>query len=305
MTRDEIHVSDLMRSDAYARQSDDRLKDEDNAAWVMKLPGQIRDDWLTTLEWGRVADRLIENAVFGDDDARTAGALALADFSTAWKALRAGEAPATSQFGDLMQRLEERWSREGLTEAALHRWDMHLDALWRYRHPDGVILCADDLPLALQEMSGTFFQACPYQPDGLGDAVGALGALDQFFNNLRDLREDTLGGICYLPPDLLALFGIDRSELGAVMERADPRMEKLFGHLLSTVVPELRLQAAPLFSASGLHESWVEMLHSVSVRHSRIEYTARLCRFNAAAFSETYWLLVAQDLAQTPLTRRR
>jgi phytoene synthase len=296
MSVDGEHVSDLMRSGAFDGQTDDRLKDEDNVAWVMGLPDRVRDDWLSTLEWGRVADRLVESAVLGPAGQRETGLEAFSAFSAAWARLRRGTVPMTSQFGDLFVRLEERWRREGLAEPGLLQWDRHLDALWHYRRPDEVILTMADYARSLHDLSGTFFQACPYQPAGLAEAVSALGALDQFFNNLRDLHEDTARGITYLPPDLLDRFGIGVTELPTLVERVDHRLERLFGYLLSTIVAELRLQAAPLFSASGLHESWHAMLHSVTTRHSRIEYAARQCRFDAVAFTTRYWPLAAADL---------
>ena len=284
--------SDVMRSGAFDGQTDDRLKDEDNVAWVMGLPDRARDDWLITLEWGRVADRLVEGVVLDD-----ASEIALADFSGAWATLRRGSVPERSQFVDLFVRLDERWRREGLGEPELRRWDRHLEALWHYRRPDDVIATIDDLRRALHELSGTFFQACPFQPPGLAEAVSALGALDQFFNNLRDLHEDTVRGIIYLPPDVLDRFEIAPAELPALVGSVDRRLEHLFAYLLSTLVAELRRQAAPLFAAPDLHESWHAMLHSVATRHSRIEYAARKCRFDAAAFTAVYWPMAEADPA--------
>ena len=294
-----MKVYDVMQSGEFDGETDDRLKDEDNVTFVMRMPDAVRDDWLTTLQFGRVPDRLIENTIFGDESQRESGARELAEFRAGWAALRSGTPiEPESPFADLFTRLAERWQREQLTEGALRRWDRHLEALWYYRRPADVIRTVDDYRDALYELSGTFFQTCPYQPVGLADAVGALGALDQFFNNLRDLREDIARGITYLPPDLLHAFGIASDELPSLVDRYDSRFERLHAHLLATLVADFRRQAAPLFSATGLHESWVDMLHHVSVRHSRIEYMARTCRFNTAPFAIRYWALVVADLSR-------
>ncbi len=296
-------VSSLIHSADYTTQTDDRLKDEDNVAWVMKLSGAARTDWLTTLQWVRAPDRLLESQLFGHGESREAGAAGFETFMLDWQALRAGGVPGSTRFRALFLRLAERWRREGITEQMLDPWDGYLEALWRYRLPQ--LETADEYVAALYGLSGTFFQALPYQPPGLSSEVAALGALDQFFNNLRDLHEDTVRGICYYPADLLARFGLCREEMPDLLHRVDARLVGINEHLLATVVPRLRQDCARLLTTDGLHDSWREMLRSVRLRHSRVEYVAQLCRFNPADFGATYWQLVRDDLARALRGSRR
>jgi phytoene synthase len=261
----------------------------------MGQPAEIRDEWLTALEWIRLADRLVEAEVFGD--CTDTGGRPFTGFLADWRELRSGRLPERSAFRPLFERLRRRWIEEPVTDLQLQVWDLYLASLWKYRDPGAVIKTLDDYSDALHSLSGTFFQTFPFQPTGLESAVSALGALDQFYNNMRDLHEDTLRGLCYLPAELLVEFSIDPSELAAMVDREDRRLVRLHEHLLATLVPDLRRQAAPLLSAPDLHPSWVRMLANFLTRHSRIEYVARLCDYNATAFRARYWTLTQDDLA--------
>lgn len=289
-------VSELIHSSEHDDGSDDALKDEDNVGWVMSEPAHIRREWLTTLEWIRVADRLVEADVFGE---RGDPSCSFSTFMGDWRQLRSGRVPERSAFRSLFERLQQRWREEPVPEEALRVWDLYLESLWRYRDPGAVIKTLDDYTDALYRLSGTFFQTFPFQPPGLASAVSALGALDQFYNNLRDLHEDTSRGLCYLPAELLAEFSIEPIELVDLLDREDHRLVRLHEHLLATLVPELRRQAAPLFSGAALHPSWLRALPSFLTRHSRIEYVARLCGYNATAFRARYWALTQADLTAT------
>ncbi len=69
-------VSGLIHSADFSKLTDDRLKDEDNVAWVMGLPDTVRNEWLTTLQWVRAPDRLLESQLFdagGSGEARDTG----------------------------------------------------------------------------------------------------------------------------------------------------------------------------------------------------------------------------------------
>lgn len=52
--------SRLVGSSRYQAITDDALKDEDNAAWVMDLPPTVRDEWIQRIAWIRLIDRLAE-----------------------------------------------------------------------------------------------------------------------------------------------------------------------------------------------------------------------------------------------------
>lgn len=286
-------VSEVMHSSQYDRTSDDSLKDEDNVSWVMDLPEESRDRWLTSLQWIRATDRMVEA-----ESTRPTRSTAYGhhEFMADWRLLRAGRLPEASPLKPLFASLRRQWSEDALPESVLQRWDAYLDALWRYQNPQTVVRTFADYRRSLRDLGG-FFEAFPYQPAGLEAAVRALGTLDQFYNNLRDLAEDTRRGICTFPKALLNEFSLESAELREVVERHDPRVTGLFEHLLATLVAELRQEMAPLLRAGPtLHPSWVAMLAHFLTRYSRIEYVARLVGYKASEFSATYWALVQNDL---------
>lgn len=290
-------VAALIYSSEFSVRTDDKLKDEDNAGWLLTLPAPERADWLAVLQWIRLPDRLLERETLDGVDATTPAAYGYADFMQDWRSLRAGRLPLCSPFVELFASLSDRWRRENLAEDELRAWDSYLEALWRYRYPDAVIHTDADYEAALCRMSGPCFQALPGKPRGLHDAAGALGAIDQFFNNLRDFEEDTRRGICYFSSAQLQRFGLRRNELAGLVGSSDARLVALYECLLSKLVPTLQKRASKLLEAPGLSAAWRELRHQVGLRHSRIEYVARRCRFNALAFQQEYWPLVAQDLA--------
>jgi phytoene/squalene synthetase len=265
---------------------DDSLKDEDNAGWLMSLSLVVRREWLAVLAWMRTADRLCEAS-----DPR-----GFEQFMRDWRLLRQGVMPLQSPYRAVLEPIAMRIRRDGCTDEELARWDAYLVALAKYREPQRVIHSMTEYRIALREMSAGIFHALPYQPRGVScEAIAALGALDQFFNNLRDLAEDSRRGLCYLPPDLLSAFDLSRAEVIEGASRTDPRFQSLFEYLLATVVPEQLCIAAPLFSFRPLHPSWAQMLTQLRLRHARIEYVARNCSFNPAAISHEYWQSVRRD----------
>ena len=284
----------LRTSGSFHVHTNDHLKDVDNIGWVRRLDAGVRDDWLVTLEWIRTADRVVEATVSPDRLVRDQAVLAHRAFMAGWEAVRRGDEPPDGSFAPLMSKLAARWRRDGLAEDMLRHWDVYLDALWQDRSPAYVAETEDDYRAELLAL-GSLFQTLPHQPSGLEAAVGALGMLDQFFNNLRDLREDAGLGMCRFPLDVLARFGIQSDQFPKLIVSADARFASMVEHLLSTLVPELRLQADPLFRAAALHPSWVEMIRQVLARHGRVEAMARLCGFDAAAFEVAYWNLVRRD----------
>ena len=58
-------LASLVGSAHYGAVRDDSLKDEDNAAWVMELPGAERAEWVERIRWIRLVDRLAEKEQIG------------------------------------------------------------------------------------------------------------------------------------------------------------------------------------------------------------------------------------------------
>lgn len=284
-------VSGLIHSGDFYDETDDTEKDEDNGSWIMQLPPGPRDAWVTTLEWIRTPDRFLEHHLF--DDGAAAPGYGFSEFVDDWRRLGTGRHPEPSPCRDLFERLREQMAAGVLSEADLGAGDLYLDSLWRYRAPR--LSTIEDYRQALYGLSGSFFMAFPFKPPGLLAEIGVFGTLDQFFNNLRDLSEDLQRGICYYPAELLGMFDIERDEIFTLVERSDVRFVRMNEHLLTTLVPQLQREASSLFSAGGLHHSWTELLRNCLMRHSRIEYVARLARFNPSEFRRLYWPIVRRD----------
>src|SRR5690349_11677085 len=63
-------VASLFGSSEYRALSDDALKDEDNASWVLLLEDDVRDEWVRKIRWIRLVDRLAENEWFEPEEQR-------------------------------------------------------------------------------------------------------------------------------------------------------------------------------------------------------------------------------------------
>src|SRR3989344_7720219 len=204
-------ISDEILSTKFYDRTDDSLKDEDNVAWVMKLKEEEIKEWVTVLKWVRVADRLLERDMLQKQN--NENTYTFQNFLSDWRMLRTSQVvDKNSNFASLFLELKKRWERERLSEEELKVWDLYLDSIVKYVKPNTVIPDMKEYENALYGLSGTFFRAFPFAPTGYNREIGILGTLDQFYNNLRDLYEDTVRGICYLPESLLERFGIQRKE---------------------------------------------------------------------------------------------
>jgi hypothetical protein len=116
-----------------------------------------------------------------------------------------------------------------------------------------------------------------------------LGALDQLYNNVRDLAEDTARGLCFFPEDLLRRFSLRREEMALQITHPDYRFTAMMDDILTGFAGCLRRKAAQLTHAEDLHWSWKLLLRMTSERYARTETVFRECRYNAAAFNGRYW----------------
>src|SRR3989449_1356202 len=293
-------ISRRIHSSRFYTLLDDSLKDEDNVGWVMQLSSREIKDWITILQWVRVPDRLLERDRFEGES----GDYGYANFVEDWRKLRRDRSVSpSSPFAELFRQIRSRWQREKPTERELRVWDQYLDSLKRYVRPSVEIVGMKEYRRALFGLSGTFFQALPHAPKLYKAQVGMLGMLDQFFNNLRDLFEDTKRGICYYPLSLLEQFRISPDELSTLVTKPDRRFVALNQNLLSSFASGLQARIAPLLLANPIDRSWRLLLENTMIRHNRVEYVMRLSQFNAREFRATYWDHVRKDIRKQ--TRQR
>ena len=267
----------------------------------MRLPTVERDAWTTILEWVRVPDRLLERDRFE----RQSGSdgYTFKDFVSDWKNLRECRIVSpNSPFAGLFRRLGSYWDREKIMESRLKTWDLYLTSLEQYIRPRNEIAGLREYRKALYGLSGTFFQAFPYAPKEFMKEVGMFGTLDQFFNNLRDLYEDTLRGICYYPLSLLERFQIEPQDLLRLVHEPNQRFIRLNEFLLSSFASRLQTQIGPLLTANSVHPSWKICMEHTIHRYERIEYFLKLCHFNSRLFRIAYWEDVQNKLLKSEAT---
>lgn len=290
-----MSIAELVASSAYQAIADDSLKDEDNGAWVLNLEPSVKQLWIQRFYWLRWVDRLAEQ-----DKLIAQDGVQFQEFYQAWKRLKQGESlPHPCQF-DVLRQIDTQWFRSGqhpTNGLAIQAWDQYLDAIHRYHQPNLTIATLRDYEIMLEQLAGSCFQLMPFLSQTHWQAAGSFGVVDQFYNNLRDLLEDALQGVCYFPSDLLAHFGVQREavlDLSCVRHANYRRMMMFW---LNDYLPNLRRKAAPLVLAHNLHPTWIQMRDWFLHRYQRIEWVMRECDFDFVRFPEHYWALVRQDLS--------
>ena len=301
--RPRTEVSDLLGSSCYRALSDDALKDEDNAAWVLSLPPDAQGAWLPRIHWIRLVDRLAENELFEP------GVRRFARFLEAWRRLRdEGVVDPAGPFARELEGIRQTWlpgaagagppEAEAMARRCAAAWDAYLEALHDYHGPAVSLATLREHDEMLWRLSGRIFQLVPFLTASVWDAAGEFGRLDQFLNNLRDLQEDADSGVCYFPDDVLDASGVTRGEVLSGRCHHNPGYRRLMEFWLDERLPALRAQAAGFVEATGLHPS-LEIMRAWSIdRHARIERVMRAVDLDFRRFPERYWAEVRRDLAR-------
>ena len=294
-------VGALLGSSRFRALSDDALKDEDNAAWVLDLREDARGAWLSRIHWIRLVDRLAENERFEPERRR------FRRFLEGWRQLRAGgPVDVDGPFARELTSLRAAWLApdphepgappEGLAPRVVAAWDAYLEALEDYHAPEFRVRTLAEHDEMLFRLSGRIFQLVPFLTETHWDAAGEFGRLDQFFNNLRDLMEDAENGICYLPCDVLARFGVTREEMISGRCAASRAYQAMMSYWLDEHLPALRARASSFLTADDLHPSLVVMRDWSVRRHARIERVLRAEQLDFRRFPGHYWAEVRHDL---------
>ena len=256
-----------LASSAHAALGDDALKDFDNAAWVAELPQSIQPAWLQRIRAIRLADRLAENQQLE---------------------------PTSRRFDRFVP---DAFDGEG--PAVLAAWTRYLAALRAYHGADLRLPTLADHRAMLDRLSGSIFQLVPFLSPQQSEAIRGLGALDQFFNNLRDLAEDAAHGICYFPDDVLARAGLRREDVLGNGWRSSPGWPKLMRFWLDEYLPELERGTAAFVACEDLHPSVARLRSECRARYLRILNHFRRVGFDFRRFAEEYWREV-RARAETP-----
>jgi phytoene synthase len=199
----------------------------------------------------------------------------------------------------VLARIGTRWfgaSSTPIDRLSIWSWNRYLKAIERYHGHDLIVDTLEQYELMLKDLGGAYFQVLPFLSQPYWQPACYFGALDQFFNNLRDIQEDAQQGICYIPADILTQFGVTRQEIIQQTACQNSGYAKMMQFLLDSYLTELRQKASPLIMADDLHPSWT-ILRDWSVhRYDRIERVFRDCNFDYTRFPRLYWSEVQQDL---------
>ncbi|UBF28482.1 squalene/phytoene synthase family protein [Kovacikia minuta CCNUW1] len=287
-------ISDLIGSSQYQAVADDSLKDEDNAAWVMELESRVKEEWIERISWIRLVDRLAENELVDSSSSE------FRKFYTGWKELLTkGRIGSECTYRDVLISIRDRWfkdSTNSIHRLSIHSWDRFLEATARYHRSNLVIETLEQYTTMLEALSGSCFQVLPTLPEKYWQAAAAFGALDQFFNNLRDMREDAEQGICYLPAELLSEFEVSRDEILNLTACQNPNYTAMMRFWIDGYLPRLRQKTYDLMVAEDLPPSWEIWRDWSFHRYRRIERVFRGCQFNYSLFPHVYWYEVQRDL---------
>lgn len=313
-------IAELVGSSRYNAIGDDTLKDEDNAAWVLFLPTEVARDWIEPFSWIRLIDRLAESEWIEGWGSR------FQVFRIGWRTLLlTGYVLPDDYHFDLLSRMHARWFVPQLSAGSpaggsalgaggslgggsapsgggspawttLHAWDEYVEATARYTRSDMVFETLEEYENMLQSLGGSLFQIFPYLTEPQRQAVRAFGAVDQFFNHLRDLPEDTAQNLCYFPADVLYRFGVERQEIldgSCFQNRGYVNMMNFF---ISDFVPYLYSKAGDFLSDNAMHYSWRLLKHWFLRRHLRVERAFRQAGMNYKVASQLYFAEVKPGL---------
>jgi 15-cis-phytoene synthase len=286
-------VADLVGSSDYRAIADDSLKDEDNAAWVMELDPEIRNAWIERIRWIRLADRLAESELIEGNSGH------FQDFCASWRWLNAtGRVQPAGTHRALFEAMHDRWfdHPDSISLLSSEAWERYLSALDRYTQKDMTFETIEDFEMMLRELASSFFQVLPFLSSDTWQIVGTFGMVDQFYNILRDLREDAAQGICYLPTEILDQFGVSRTEILEMRAQQNPGYRLMMEFLIFEYLPTLRRRAYPFILSPDLHPSWQILRDWSMARYGRIERVLRRCGYDYVRFPQVYWREVKRDL---------
>jgi 15-cis-phytoene synthase len=277
----------MPESSALATGADDALKDLDNTWFLRGQPDDVRKAWFDRIRILRLADRLKEH------ERRNPGTFQFTDFVGAWRhLLDKGHALSPE-----MREVRRLWLAGPTHEERWASWcfGVFLDAVDLCNEPHEHI---DDHTAMLGCVSGAMFNLFPFVPEEHRCHIWHFGIVDGFWNNLRDLAEDSAAGLCYFPADVLERHGLTRDDVLTGRCIGTVGWEGMMRFWLDEYLPTLRERATPFIEATGLHPS-LDALRSWSMhRWRRVESVFRSVGYDYRAFDVSYWDVVRRELVE-------
>ncbi|EKQ69683.1 phytoene/squalene synthetase [Leptolyngbyaceae cyanobacterium JSC-12] len=287
-------IATLVGSSQYEAISDDALKDEDNAGWILELEPCISQEWIERIRWIRLVDRLAECELVGSKK------LEFQTFLVEWqRLLHTGQIEKNAVHQSVLTGMRDRWfSKTGqpIDHTSIAAWNQYVLAIEEYHADNLIVETLEQYERLLMNLAGSFFQILPFLAENYRPIARHFGIIDQFYNHLRDLQEDAEQGICYLPLELLDQFGVSREEILQKKAPQNPNYYTMMQFWLGDYLPGLRRKVRQLSTIEDLHPSWKVLCDWSMYRYRRIEQVFRECQFDYTQFPELYWQRVRVEL---------
>ncbi|MGF1458011.1 MAG: squalene/phytoene synthase family protein [Leptolyngbyaceae cyanobacterium] len=277
--------------------ADDALKDADNGIWLLSLPLSTQEVWQRRFYCIRWIDRLAEQ-----DLVVQPGGAQFPAFYRAWQTLlRHPSSPAPLDRWPVLQVLTADWSQWKTSNAEyvaeVSAWNEYIEAIATYHHADLTINTLQEYEVMLDRLAGSCFQLLPNLDIPQRQLARKLGYIDQFYNNLRDLYEDTSQGLCYFPTEVLNCFGLTRQSIIDCTCLNQPGYQSLMQFWVEDYLAHWRQQTLETIRVDDFQDDWQQLMKWFLHRYRRIEMTLQDCQYDFVAFAQRYWSLVAQELA--------
>ncbi len=293
-----MNISKAIASSVGNAIADDALKDADNGFWLQSLPTATQLSWQRRFHCIRWVDRLAEQ-----DFIVQPGGQQFVAFRLAWQKLcQQGYLSEDLQQWQVLQQLAADWFQPDPTlhQAEIAAWEEYLDAIADYHQAQLIIDNLHDYEVMLDRLAGSCFQLLPDLQVHQRAIARQFGWIDQFYNNLRDLYEDTQQGVCYFPTDVLTQFGLSRSAILDLSCLQHEGYRSLMRFWMEDYLPRLQQQHLTLLQAEDLSPAWQRLTAWFCHRYRRIEQVMQQCDYDFVAFAQQYWPIVDQELNTPP-----
>ena len=265
---------------------DDALKDMHVAGFLYDLERREGDRWIERIGWIRLVDRMAEADLLEPGSAR------LPAFIAGWSRLReTGVVIRGHASTALLEAIQEALfgirgrPRDPL---AIRAFDSYVEATRRYHERGITIEGLAEFERMLGDLSGSILLCMPHAPVELEAEVIALGALDQLYNEVRDLLEDGACGLCRFPSEVLDRFSLRPTDFFTGRFDA-PGIPPLLAYLVSDLGPRMRERYASLRSGHTIPPTWRVLVDEFDQRHDLVQQTMIESGFDVRAFTASYW----------------
>lgn len=170
--------------------------------------------------------------------------------------------------------------------------DRYVEATRRYHGSTALLETIAEHEQMLRELSGSILLSMPDAPSSdLHGEVVTLGAVDQLYNDVRDVVEDVVAGLCRFPNEMLARFRISRTDfLAREFGRVGAR--SLFRFIVDDVGPRMRRSCSRLRRSRLTSATWQRLVVEFDRRHDFFESVVRASDYYAPKFTLGYWQVV-------------